>query len=160
LVSGDLVEDKQAGTLALCEWRGVLAIAKNVLDYFEIYSKQKPYNNTFFEFNQQTYKGTFKAGENEGDQPTEYKVMRMLDCLHNIAYSIEDASLQYQRRLSHIVNAVSNCEGINTLRFKGADFSALNDFKSKLLQYRLLFFGSGSDLTYFAEYLFQKKPLD
>ncbi|MCF7970825.1 MAG: toprim domain-containing protein [Methylococcaceae bacterium] len=159
LISGALGADKQASTLALCEWRGALAMAKNALDYFEIFSKQKPYNNAFFEFNQQTYKGTFKAGENEGDQPTEHKVMRMLDCVLNIAYSIEDASLQYESRLSHIINAVSSREGINTLRFKGADFSALNDFKSKLLQYRLLFFGSGSDLTYFAEYLFQKKPI-
>jgi len=159
LISGDLAEDKLANTLALCKWRGALAMANNALDYFTIYSKQKPYSNAFFEFNQQTYKGTFKEGENEGDQPTEHKVMRMLDCVLNIAYSIEDASLQYESRLSHIINAVSNREGINTLRFKGADFSALNDFKSKLLQYRLLFFGSGSDLTYFAEYLFQKKPI-
>jgi len=159
LLSGDLAKNKQASTLALCKWRGALAVAKNALDYFEIYSKQKPYNNTFFEFNQQTYKGTFKAGENEGDQATEHKVIRMLDCVLNIAYSIEDTSLQYESRINHIINAVSHREGINTIRFKGADFSALNDFKSKLLQYRLLFFGTSSDLTYFAEYLFKKRPI-
>jgi len=83
----------------------------------------------------------------------------MLDCALNIAYSVEDASLQYESRLCHIINAVSSREGVNTIRFKGADFSALNDFKSKLFQYRLIFFGTGSDLTYFAEYLFKRKPI-
>ena len=157
LLSGDLVEDKQDGTLALCRWRGALAMADNALDYFKIYSKQKPYNNTFFEFKGQTYKGLFKLDDD--GQPIEHRVMRVLDCVLNIAYSIEDASLQYESRLSHIINAVSSREGVNTIRFKGADFSALNDFKSKLLQYRLVFFGNGSDLTYFAEYLFKKKPI-
>lgn len=157
LISGDLSEDKQEKTLELCRWRGALAMASNALDYFKIYSKQKPYNNAFFEFKGQTYKGVFKLDDDE--EPTEHGVFRMLDCVLNIAYSIEDASLQYESRLCHIINAVSSREGVNTIRFKGADFSALNDFKSKLLQYRLLFFGNGSDLTCFAEYLFKKKPI-
>ncbi len=157
LISGDLSKDKLANTLALCQWRGALAMASNALDYFTIYSKQKPYSNAFFEFKGQTYKGIFKLDDEEN--PAEHKAVRMLDCVLNIAYSIEDASLQYESRLSHIINAVSRREGGNTIRFKGADFSALNDFKAKLLQYRLLFFGSGSDLTYFAEYLFKKKPI-
>jgi len=50
LISGDLAEDKQDNTLSLCRWRGALAMAENALDYFKIYSKQKPYNNAFFEF--------------------------------------------------------------------------------------------------------------
>jgi len=143
--------------LSLCRWRGALAMAENALDYFKIYSKQKPYNNAFFEFKGQTYKGVFKLDDDQ--QPNEHKAVRMLDCVLNIAYSVEDASLQYESRLCHIINAISSREGVNTIRFKGADFSALNDFKAKLLQYRLLFFGTGSDLTYFAEYLFKKKPI-
>ncbi len=157
LLCGDLETDKLNNTLELCKWRGALVMASNALDYFKIYIKQKPYSNSLFEFNGQTYKGTFKIGDDES--PTDPKAVRMLDCVLNIAYSIEDASLQYESRLSHIINAVSSREGVNTIRFKGADFSALNDFKSKLLQYRLLFFGSGYDLTLVAEYLFNKKPI-
>jgi len=152
LISGDLSEDKQAETIAMCEWLGKLETANSALKYFEIYYSKYP-SASFFEFNKNTYKGFFSA------KYEEFKITRILDCVLNIAYSIEDASLQYESRLSHIINAVSYREGVNTIRFKGADFSALNDFKSKLLQYRLLFFGTSSDLTYFAEYLFKKKPI-
>ncbi len=156
LINGGLSGDKKENSLKLCHWRGALAMASNAVDYFMIYCEKYPFNQTVFEFNNQTYMGTFKidkAGEREE------KVNRLLDCTLNIAYSVEDASLRYESRISHIVNADSNREGVNTIRFKGADFSALNDFKAKLLQYRLLFFGSGYDLTLLAEYLFKKKPI-
>jgi len=157
LLSGDLAEDKLTNTLALCKWRGALAMASNALDYFKIYTKKKPYSNSVFEFKGQTYKGSFKLDDDE--KPTEHKATKILDCVLSIAYSIEDASLQYESRLCHIINAVSAREGENTIRFKGGDFSALNDFKSKLYQYRLIFFGTGYDLTLLAEYLFNKNPI-
>ena len=157
LICGELSDDKKANTLELCKWRGALAMATDAVDYFKIYCKKYSYSPTLFEFKNQTYKGAFKLDDN--DVPTEYKVNRLLDCVLNIAYSIEDASLQYESRISHIVNVDSTREGINTIRFKGADFSAPNDFKAKLLQYRLLFFGAGHDLTLLAEYLFKKKPI-
>jgi len=157
LISGELSEDKRTNILEACNWRGALAMATDAVDYFKIYCKKYSYSPTLFEFNNQTYKGTFKLDDN--DERIDYKVNRLLDCVLNIAYSIEDASLQYESRISHIVNADSSREGTNTIRFKGADFSALNDFKAKLLQYRLLFFGAGYDLTLLAEYLFKKKPI-
>jgi len=157
LINGELTEDKKADMLELCNWRGTLAMATDAIDYFKIYCKKYSYSPTLFEFKNQTYKGTFKLDDNQ--ERTDEKAVRLLDCVLNIAYSIEDASLQYESRISHIVNADSNREGVNTIRFKGADFSALNDFKAKLLQYRLLFFGAGYDLTLLAEYLFKKKPI-
>jgi len=158
LIQGALSSDRLEQTLEFCAWRGALVLAGNALDYFKIYVKRKPYSNAIFEFNQQTYKGILKY-DKKTDKRTDYKVIRLLDCTLNITYSIEDASLQYESRLCHIVKASSKREGVNTIRFKGADFSALNDFKSKLLQYRLLFFGSGYDLILLAEYLFNKKPI-
>ncbi|WP_158083029.1 toprim domain-containing protein [Methyloprofundus sedimenti] len=156
LLSGDLSGDKKNETLTRCHWNGSLALANSAKDYYEKYCEQRPYSNMVFEFKGQTYKGSFELKD---DGPEKHKVTRLLDCILDIAYSIEDASLQYESRLCHIINAVSNREGINTIRFKGADFSALNDFKSKLLQYRLLFFGNGYDLTLLAEYLFKKNPI-
>ena len=157
LISGDLSEDKQANTLELCNWRGNLAMAGNALDYYKIHCKKYPYSPAVFEFGNQTYKGTFK--HEDGKEREAYKAVRLLDCILNIAFSIEDASLEFESRISHIVNAESTREGINTIRFKGGDFAAINDFKSKLLQYRLLYFGTGYDLTLLAEYLFKKKPI-
>lgn len=157
LISGDLSTDRKGKTIRLSEWRGNLVLATNALDYFLTYCNEYPYSNTVFEFKQQTYKGTFKLDDD--NEPIEHKTTRILDCTLNIAYSIEDASLQYESRISHIVNAESSREGVNTIRFKGADFIALNDFKSKLAQYRLLFFGGGFDLTLLAEYLFKKQPI-
>jgi len=156
LISGDLSSERIEQTLELSAWRGRLALAKDALDYYVIYYEKNPYP-TIFEFNQKTHKGFIKF--NTRTKEDEHCVARLLDCTLNIAYSIEDASLQYESRLSHIIKAVSSREGINTIRFRGGDFSALNDFKSKLLQYRLLFFGNNSDLTYLAEYLFNKKPI-
>ncbi len=156
LISGALSEDKIKNTLDEGYWYGKLATAETARDYFKIYHESKGYN-LIFEFKGQTYNGVFKAST-QTKEP-EYTAMRLLDCTLEIAYSVEDASIEHESRLSHIVNAKSNREGVNTLRLKGADFSALNDFKSKLLQYRLLFFGTGQELTQLAEYLFKKKPI-
>jgi len=155
LREGELSPSKQANTLELCAWRGCLAMASNPLDYYKILSKKEPYQ-VIFEFNGQTYKGETKTDKD--DKPA-HKVYRLLDCTLAIAYSIEDTSLEHESRIYHILKIESNREGTITLRLRGGDFSALNDFKSKLLQYRLLFFGNGIDLTLLAEYLFNKNPI-
>lgn len=67
--------------------------------------------------------------------------------------------MQFESKTYHIVKADSQREGLNTIRFKGADFTAVGDFKAKLSQYRLLFFGGGYDLALLAKYLFKKKPI-
>lgn len=157
LVAGDLSTAKKIDTLELCAWHGALAMASNALDYFKIFSKKQKYNRVIFEFNLQTYKGSFTV-DKDGD-PDEHKASRILDCVLNIAFSIEDASLEYESRISHIIKAESSREGVNNIRLRGGDFSATSDFKSKLLQYRLLYFGNGHDLTLLAEYLFNKRPI-
>jgi len=155
LISGDLSSSQQADTLELSAWRGCLAMASNALNYYKILSKKEPYQS-IFEFNGQTFKGETKLDKD--DKPA-HKVYRLLDCTLAIAYSIEDTSLEHESRIYHILKIESNREGTITLRLRGGDFSALNDFKSKLLQYRLLFFGNGIDLTLLAEYLFNKNPI-
>lgn len=65
LISDELSTNKIKNTLEFCDWRSDLEMAKNSLDYFEIYCKKYPYRPAIFEFKNQTYKGTFEQEENK-----------------------------------------------------------------------------------------------
>lgn len=158
LVTGGLSTDKLDATLKKSYWRGRLATATTATDYFEIYANETGVNSLIFEFNGWTFKGYFFEKKIEGETVLVPAAKMILDCSIKLLHSVIDDSLDDKQRMEHYIEIESNREGKGRIRLDATELVKLDAFKGAMQNHRQLFYGTNSDLTDLAAYLFKPKP--
>ncbi len=157
LQAGELTPE----TMDVCKWRGRLAMANSAADYFAVYRELKKHRSVkqlAFSFNGWTWMGYLKIEKTkDGEVPVEY-AKRITDCTVKILYSIEDDTLAYDSKMSHIIELHSTREKTNRVTFKASELSSPSFFREKLANYRQISDCELKDLSLLVEHLYSSKP--
>ena len=156
LQAGELTPE----TMEVCKWRGKLAMAYRAADYFAVYREQhREKRHLVFGFNGWTYLGYLKTERKAGVEVDVEYASRLADCTIRILYSIEDDTLPYDSKMSHIIELYSTREKTNRVAFKASELSNPSSFREKFANYRQISdCDAQRELKALVEHLYSSKP--